>query len=416
MTDLLATLAQTDPDVYDAIHNEERRQRDGLELIASENYVSAAVREAMSCVMTNKYAEGYPGKRYYGGCEFVDVVEHLARERVKELFGAQFANVQPHSGSQANMAVYFALLEPGDKILGLDLSHGGHLTHGHNVNFSGRFFDVAGYRVDPDTERIDMELVRAAAREHKPKLIIAGGSAYSRHIDFAAFRAVADEVGAYLLVDMAHFAGLVATDLHPNPMGHAHVVTSTTHKTLRGPRGGLVLTNDKALAAKIDKTIFPGIQGGPLMHIIAAKAVAFREAQEPSFTEYSAQILRNADRLARELTARNFRICSGGTDTHLLLVDLRPRGLTGKAVQATLDEAGITTNKNTIPYDPESPFVTSGVRLGTPALTSRGMDEDEMTTVAALIDDALTPGADLPAVRRTVEALCAQFPVPGLDS
>ncbi len=412
----MSALAQVDPAVFEAIQAEERRQRDGLELIAAENYVSAAVREAMSCVMTNKYAEGYPGRRYYGGCEHVDVAENLARERVTQLFDAQYANVQPHSGSQANMAVYFALLQPGDTILGLDLSHGGHLTHGRNVNFSGIFFNAVGYLVDPETERIDMDRVRAAAQEHQPKLIVAGGSAYSRHIDFAAFRAIADEVGAYLMVDMAHFAGLVAGDVHPTPVPHAHVVTSTTHKTLRGPRGGFILSNDEETAKKFDKMIFPGIQGGPLMHIIAAKAVAFKEAAEPAFTEYAAQVCRNAKRLAAELTARNFRICTGGTDTHLLLVDLRPRGLTGKAVQNTLDEAGITTNKNTIPYDPEKPFVTSGVRLGTPALTSRGMGEEEMATVAALIDEALRDGADLPAVRAKVEALCANFPVPGLDS
>ncbi|WP_211655012.1 serine hydroxymethyltransferase [Planococcus alpniumensis] len=373
-----------DQAVYEAMNAEKERQEANIELIASENFVSQAVMDAQGSVLTNKYAEGYPGKRYYGGCEFVDVVENIARDRLKEIFGAEHANVQPHSGSQANMAVYTAMLEQGDTVLGMNLNHGGHLTHGSKVNFSGMQYNFVEYGVDKDTQLLDYEAVRQSALEHKPKMIVAGASAYSRTLDFAKFREIADEVGAYLMVDMAHIAGLVATGAHPNPVPHAHFVTSTTHKTLRGPRGGLILCKEE-FAKKIDKIIFPGIQGGPLMHVIAAKAVAFGEAQEPEFKDYIDQVVKNANVLADSLTAEGVDIVSGGTDNHLLLLDLRSLNLTGKVAEHVLDEVGITTNKNTIPFDPESPFVTSGIRLGTAAVTSRGFKEEEMKEIASIM-------------------------------
>jgi glycine hydroxymethyltransferase len=373
-----------DQAVYEAMNAEKERQEANIELIASENFVSQAVMDAQGSVLTNKYAEGYPGKRYYGGCEFVDVVENIARDRLKEIFGAEHANVQPHSGSQANMAVYTAMLEQGDTVLGMNLNHGGHLTHGSKVNFSGMQYNFVEYGVDKDTQLLDYEAVRQAALEHKPKMIVAGASAYSRTLDFAKFREIADEVDALLMVDMAHIAGLVATGAHPNPVPHAHFVTSTTHKTLRGPRGGLILCKEE-FAKKIDKIIFPGIQGGPLMHVIAAKAVAFGEAQQPEFKEYIDQVVKNANVLADSLTAEGVDIVSGGTDNHLLLLDLRSLNLTGKVAEHVLDEVGITTNKNTIPFDPESPFVTSGIRLGTAAVTSRGFKEQEMKEIASIM-------------------------------
>ncbi|ANU18053.1 serine hydroxymethyltransferase [Planococcus maritimus] len=373
-----------DQAVYEAMNAEKERQEANIELIASENFVSQAVMDAQGSVLTNKYAEGYPGKRYYGGCEFVDVVENIARDRLKEIFGADHANVQPHSGSQANMAVYTAMLEQGDTVLGMNLNHGGHLTHGSKVNFSGMQYNFVEYGVDKDTQLLDYEAVRQAALEHKPKMIVAGASAYSRTLDFAKFREIADEVDAYLMVDMAHIAGLVATGAHPNPVPHAHFVTSTTHKTLRGPRGGLILCKEE-FAKKIDKIIFPGIQGGPLMHVIAAKAVAFGEAQQPEFKDYIDQVVKNANALADSLTAEGVNIVSGGTDNHLLLLDLRSLNLTGKVAEHVLDEVGITTNKNTIPFDPESPFVTSGIRLGTAAVTSRGFKEEEMKEIASIM-------------------------------
>ncbi len=373
-----------DQAVYEAMNAEKDRQEANIELIASENFVSQAVMDAQGSVLTNKYAEGYPGKRYYGGCEFVDVVENIARDRLKEIFGAEHANVQPHSGSQANMAVYTAMLEQGDTVLGMNLNHGGHLTHGSKVNFSGMQYNFVEYGVDKDTQLLDYEAVRQSALEHKPKMIVAGASAYSRTLDFAKFREIADEVDAYLMVDMAHIAGLVATGAHPNPVPHAHFVTSTTHKTLRGPRGGLILCKEE-FAKKIDKIIFPGIQGGPLMHVIAAKAVAFGEAQQPEFKDYIDQVVKNANVLADSLTAEGVDIVSGGTDNHLLLLDLRSLNLTGKVAEHVLDEVGITTNKNTIPFDPESPFVTSGIRLGTAAVTSRGFKEEEMKEIASIM-------------------------------
>src|SRR5699024_5806529 len=360
-----------DAAVYEAIMAERGRQQANIELIASENFVTEAVMEAQGSVLTNKYAEGYPGRRYYGGCEHVDVVENIARDRLKEIFGAEYANVQPHSGAQANMAVYFTVLEPGDTVLGMNLSHGGHLTHGSPVNFSGELYNFVEYGVDKEDERIDYEDVRQKALEHKPKMIVAGASAYPREIDFAKFREIADEVGAYLFVDMAHIAGLVAVGEHPNPVPHAHFVTSTTHKTLRGPRGGLILTTEE-FGRKIDKSIFPGVQGGPLMHVIAATAVAFGEAQKPEFKAYIQQVKKNAKVLGEALVAEGIDIVSGGTDNHLLLLNLRSLNITGKIAEAVLDEVGITVNKNTIPFDTESPFVTSGVRIGTPAVTSRG--------------------------------------------
>jgi glycine hydroxymethyltransferase len=408
-------LKETDPKVFGAIVDEARRQSDGLELIASENFVSRAVLEAMGTVMTNKYAEGLPSKRYYGGCEFVDVAEDLARERAKELFSADHANVQPHSGAQANMAAYFAFLEPGDKILGMSLSHGGHLTHGSPVNFSGRLFQVVSYGVGDDDGLIDYDAVRDQARAERPKMIVAGASAYPRIIDFEAFGAIAREVGAKLLVDMAHIAGLVATGHHPSPVPHSDVVTTTTHKTLRGPRGGLVLCPEEHAKA-IDKAVFPFTQGGPLMHVIAAKAVALLEALKPEFKDYSAQVIANARALGNGLTSRGFHLVSGGTDNHLMLVDLRPshEELTGKAAEAALEAAGITVNKNTVPGETRSPFVTSGLRIGTPALTTRGMKEEEMERIAGWIAHVLEAPDDqkrIAGVRKEVRELCAAFPL-----
>lgn len=382
-------LKRIDLEIYEAIENEKRRQTEKIELIASENFVSDAVLEALGSVMTNKYAEGYPGKRYYGGCEFVDVAENLARERAKQLFKADHANVQPHCGSQANMVAYLAFLKPNDTFMGLDLSHGGHLTHGHPISFSGILYNAVHYGVEKDTEVIDYAKLRELAKDVKPKMIITGASAYPRFFDFPKFREIADEVGAKLVVDIAHIAGLVAAGLHPSPVPYADVVTSTTHKTLRGPRGGLVLCKEEH-ASLIDKTLFPGIQGGPLMHVIAAKAVAFKEALSPSFVKYQEQVLKNAKQLAESLKEKGYRLVSDGTDTHLMLVDLRSKKLTGKVAEKALDKAGITVNKNTIPFDPEKPFVTSGIRLGTPAMTTRGMKEDEMKKIASFIDRVLT--------------------------
>lgn len=373
-----------DPEIAELIQLETKRQQNKIELIASENFVSKAVMAAMGSTLTNKYAEGYPGKRYYGGCEVVDQVEELARERAKELFGADHANVQPNSGSQANQAVFFAVLKPGDIVMGMDLSHGGHLTHGSPVNISGKHYHIVSYGVDKETGRIDYDQVRAIAKEHRPKMIIAGASAYARTIDFAKFREIADEVGAYLMVDIAHIAGLIAAGLHPNPVPYADFVTTTTHKTLRGPRGGMILCKEEHAKA-IDKAIFPGIQGGPLIHVIAAKAVSFKEALTEEFKAYQEQIVRNAKALAEGLTKRGFVIVSGGTDNHMMCVDVRTMGVTGKAAEHMLDEIGVTCNKNTIPFDPESPFVTSGIRLGTPAVTTRGMNEEDMDEIAEII-------------------------------
>ena len=380
---------ETDNEIYEILCKELDRQTDGLELIASENFVSRSVLETMGSVLTNKYAEGYPGKRYYGGCKFVDEAEDLARERVKKLFNANFANVQPHSGSQANMAAYLAVAKPGDTLMGMSLSHGGHLTHGSPVNFSGKLFNVVSYEVKPDDETIDYDNVADLARKNKPKIIIAGGSAYSRIIDFKRFREIADEVGAYLIVDMAHFAGLVAAGLYPNPVDFAHIVTSTTHKTLRGPRGGLILTNDEDMAKAVDKNVFPGTQGGPLMHIIAAKAVAFEEALEDEFKDYQNRIILNAKALAKALEDKDLRIVSGGTDTHLFLVDLTDKNVTGKATEKALEKVDITVNKNTIPQETRSPFVTSGIRIGTPAVTTRNMGEPEMKIIAEMISEVI---------------------------
>ena len=409
----MGSLQKVDPEIAEAIALELKRQRERLELIASENFVSLAVLEAQGSVLTNKYAEGYPGRRYYGGCEFVDIAERLARERACRLFGAEHANVQPHSGAQANTAVYFAALNPGDTILGMRLSHGGHLTHGHPINLSGKWFRIVDYGVDKDTGRINYDEVRAIARRERPRLIVAGASAYPRIIDFHAFRAIADEVGALLMVDMAHIAGLVAAGLHPNPVPVADYVTSTTHKTLRGPRGGLILCPERNAQA-IDKAVFPGIQGGPLMHVIAAKAVAFKEALAPEFKAYQERIVANALALAKGLVERGFTLVSGGTDNHLLLVDLRPQGLTGMEAERILDEIGITANKNAIPYDPESPFVTSGLRLGTPAVTTRGLMPKDMAEVADIIALALTrryePGIK-EKLRGRVRELCAAYPL-----
>jgi glycine hydroxymethyltransferase len=384
----LSHIANQDKEVYEAIRQELNRQRNKIELIASENFVSEAVMEAQGSVLTNKYAEGYPGHRYYGGCEYVDIVENLARERAKQLFGAEHVNVQPHSGAQANMAVYFTILEHGDTVLGMNLSHGGHLTHGSPVNFSGMQYHFVEYGVDKETQHIDYEDVLEKARVHKPKLIVAGASAYPRTIDFKKFREIADETGAYLMVDMAHIAGLVAAGLHPNPVPYADFVTTTTHKTLRGPRGGMILCKAE-FAKKVDKSIFPGIQGGPLMHVIAAKAVAFGEALTDGFKTYSQKVVDNAKRLAEGLQKEGFDLVSGGTDNHLILIDLRSFGITGKDAEKVLDDIGITANKNTIPYDPESPFVTSGLRIGTPAVTTRGFGLEEMDEVASIIGSAL---------------------------
>uniref|UniRef100_A0A831XFK5 Serine hydroxymethyltransferase n=1 Tax=Geobacter metallireducens TaxID=28232 RepID=A0A831XFK5_GEOME len=409
----MSILETFDPAVAEAIRHETERQEYNLELIASENFVSEAVMEAQGSVLTNKYAEGYPGKRYYGGCHHVDVVENLAIERAKELFGADHANVQPHSGSQANMAVYFSVLKPGDTILGMNLSHGGHLTHGSPVNFSGRFFNVVPYGVSRETETIDFNEVERLALEHKPKLIVVGASAYPRVLDFAAFRTIADKVGALVMVDMAHIAGLVAAGLHPNPVPHAEFVTTTTHKTLRGPRGGMILCREE-FAKTINSNIFPGIQGGPLMHVIAAKAVAFKEALAPEFKSYQEQIVKNARTLAEELVKRGFRLVSGGTDNHLMLVNLTGTELTGKVAEEALDKAGITVNKNTVPFETRSPFVTSGFRIGTPAVTSHGLKEAEMVEVAGLIAEALANvdnEARLAEVKGKVNALMGRFPL-----
>jgi glycine hydroxymethyltransferase len=415
-----ASLALSDPEIARSIELELGRQRDEIELIASENIVSRAVLEAQGSVMTNKYAEGYPGRRYYGGCQFVDIAENLAIERLTKLFDCGFANVQPNSGSQANQAVFLALLQPGDTFMGLDLAAGGHLTHGSAVNMSGKWFKAVSYGVQPETQCIDMDVVAKLAHEHKPKLIIAGGSAYARHWDFARFRQIADEIGAFFLVDMAHFSGLVAGGAHPSPFPPAHVVTSTTHKTLRGPRGGIVLTNDEAIAKKINSAVFPGMQGGPLMHVIAAKAVAFGEALRPEFKVYSQQIVTNAKALAETLRAGGFDIVTGGTDNHLMLVDLRPKKLNGKISEAALGRAHITCNKNGIPFDPEKPFVTSGIRLGTPAATSRGFGVAEFQKVGALIIETLDGlakngeegnAAVEAKVREEVTALTRRFPI-----
>lgn len=404
---------QVDPEIADAISQEENRQNQKLELIASENFVSRAVMAAQGCVMTNKYAEGYPGKRYYGGCEFVDVAEELARERLKQLYGCEHANVQPHSGAQANTAVYFAALTPGDTVMGMNLNHGGHLTHGSPVNLSGKYFRFIDYGVSPQTETIDYDEVRDIALKNRPKMIVAGASAYPRFIDFARFRQIADEVGAYLFVDMAHIAGLVAAGLHPSPVPHAHFVTSTTHKTLRGPRGGVILCG-KDWAQKVDSAVFPGIQGGPLMHVIASKAVCFKEALSEDFKKYQQQIVSNAAVLAASLSEYGLRLVSGGTDNHLMLVDVRPKQLTGKEAQAILETVDITVNKNTIPFDPEKPMVTSGVRIGTPAVTSRGMGNDDMKIIARAIAVALeNPGNEtmLAEVRAIVAGLCSKYPL-----
>ena len=405
---------RVDPELYDSMEKELNRQRGNIELIASENIVSKAVLQAMGSHLTNKYAEGYPGKRYYGGCEFVDVTENLARERAKKLFGAEHANVQPHSGAQANTAVYFAMLEPGDTILGMSLAHGGHLTHGSPVNMSGKYFKIVPYGVDKETERIDYDALEKKAEECRPKLIVAGASAYARIIDFPRLADIAHKVGAYLMVDIAHIAGLVAAGLHPSPVPYADVVTTTTHKTLRGPRGGMILCKDAEFGKQFNKAVFPGVQGGPLMHVIAAKAVALGEALCPEFKEYAKQIIKNAQALAETLQADGFRIVSGGTDTHLMLVDLTSKGITGKEAQTVLDEVNITSNRNTIPFEPRSPFVTSGIRLGSPALTTRGFKEDDMSEVGniiALVLNDITNEEHKEEARRRVAALCKKYPL-----
>ncbi|PFO06648.1 serine hydroxymethyltransferase [Bacillus sp. AFS076308] len=407
-------LQQNDSTIFEAIRNEQQRQLQTLELIASENFVSPDVLEAMGSVMTNKYAEGYPGKRYYGGCEVVDVAEQTAIDRVTQLFGAKYANVQPHSGAQANFAVFFALLQPGDKVMGMNLSQGGHLTHGSPVSVSGKWFDIVSYGVKEDTQLIDYDELEAIANKEKPKLIIAGASAYPRKIDFARFRQIADQVGAKLMVDMAHIAGLVAAGLHPSPVPYADVVTSTTHKTLRGPRSGIILTNDEEIIKAINKSVFPGIQGGPHMHIIAAKAIAFKEALQPSFKEYAKQVIENAATLGETLKNEGAALVSGGTDNHIVLLDLRPWNLTGKVAEKLLEEAGITVNKNTIPYDPEKPFVTSGIRMGTAALTTRGMKHDEMVRIGKVIAAVLKSKGDqvvLEKAKETTKTICDAFPL-----
>lgn len=408
-----APLRQVDPEVWQAVEGELGRQQQHIELIASENFVSRAVLEAAGTVLTNKYAEGLPGRRYYGGCEFVDVVENLAIDRAKALFGAEHANVQPHSGSQANMAAYFALLQPGDTILGMNLSHGGHLTHGSPANFSGKLYTIVPYGVRRDTEQIDYDELEALAIEHRPKLVLAGASAYPRVIDFPRLRAIADRVEARLMVDMAHIAGLVAVGIHPSPIPYADVVTTTTHKTLRGPRGGMVLCKSE-FAGPLDKTVMPGIQGGPLMHVIAAKAVCLKEAAQPEFAGYQRQIVRNAQTMAAEMAARGYRIVSGGTDNHLFLVDLTSKGITGKQAENLLDEVGITVSRSTIPFDTQKPYIASGIRIGTPAVTTRGMREEAMRRIAALIDDTFTHREDEAALRRVreqVHALAGEFPL-----
>ena len=412
-TNMYRPLYEADPQIAAAIDNETRRQHEGLELIASENFVSEAVLEAAGSVFTNKYAEGYPGKRYYGGCEFADVVENLARDRAKQLFGAEHANVQPHAGSQANMEAYAAVLQPGDTILGLNLAHGGHLTHGHHLNFSGKTYKIVPYGVTKESETIDYDALEKLAEEHRPKLIIGGGSAYPRTIDFARMRQIADKVGALFLVDMAHFAGLVAGGAHPSPVPHAHIVTSTTHKTLRGPRSGMILSKAE-FAQAIDKVVFPGMQGGPLMHIIAAKAICFQEAMQPEFRDYAKQVVSNAKVLAETLAAEGFRIISGGTDTHLMLVDVFSKGMLGSEAEKALGEAGITVNKNAIPFDVNPPLKPSGIRIGTPALTTRGMKEAEMRRVGRWIAEALLHRSDaavLTKIRKEVLEMCEAFPL-----
>ena len=409
----LEALKKTDPEIFDAIYLELRRQTDGLELIASENYTSIAVLAAAGSVMTNKYAEGYPRKRYYGGCQFVDIAEDLARDRAKALFGAEHANVQPHSGSQANMAVYFTAIQPGDTIMGLKLSHGGHLTHGHPVNFSGKLYNIVQYGVDRETEMLNYDEIRKLALEHRPKLIMTGASAYPRFWDFKKFREIADEVGAVLVADMAHFAGLVAAGIHPSPVPHCDFVTTTTHKTLRGPRAGLILSKEK-YAKDLDKAVMPGMQGGPLMHIIAAKAVALKEAMTPEFKQYQQQIVKNAAAMADEFTKLGVRLVSGGTDNHLMLLDVRSLNVTGKQAEQALGKADITVNRNTIPFDPQKPFIASGIRLGTPAITTRGMKEDEMREIARLIHRVLTNVDDeqvIADVKDKVKELCRAFPL-----
>ncbi len=410
---MLEFLLRQDPEVAEAIVQDIERQQTRINLIASENYASRAVLEAQGSVLTNKYAEGYPGRRYYGGCEFVDAVERLAIERAKALFGAEHVNVQPHSGSQANFAAYFAVLQPGDKILAMNLAHGGHLTHGSPVNFSGQLFQVIPYGVDPKTERLDYDQVRRLAQEHRPRMIVAGATAYPRHFDFPRLREIADEVGAYLLVDMAHFAGLVAGKVHPDPVPYAHLVTSTTHKTLRGPRSGMILCKEE-LAKAVDRAVFPFSQGGPLMHVIAAKAVCFQEASTPAFRAYAAQVVRNAQALAEELQRHGFHITSGGTDNHLMLVDLRSKGLTGKVAEDALGQAHIVVNKNMVPFDPQKPTVTSGIRVGTPAVTTRGMREDEMRQIGRWMAQVLNAPDDAAVqarVRGEVHELCKSFPI-----
>ena len=412
--DLLTNLKTVDPEIQKAIDQELSRQREKLEMIASENIVSTAVMQAQGSILTNKYAEGYPGKRYYGGCEYVDIVEQLAIDRAKKLFGAEYANVQPHSGAQANTAVYFALLQPGDTILGMNLTDGGHLTHGSPVNISGKYFKIIPYGVDKETERIDYDELERLAKEHQPKLIVGGASAYSRVIDFERMAQIAKSVGAYLMIDMAHIAGLVAAGLHPSPVPYADVVTTTTHKTLRGPRGGLILCRDAEFGKQFNKAIFPGIQGGPLMHVVAAKAVAFKEALSDEFKVYQQQVLDNAKALADELVKKGFRIVSGGTDNHLMLVDLRSKNITGKEAQFLLDEIGITANRNTIPFEPLSPFVTSGIRLGTPALTTRGLKEEDIREVADIIADVIENREDsavIEAAKAKIQAICKKFPL-----
>ena len=409
----MAKLKEVDPEIYETIFGETKRQAEGLELIASENFVSEAVMEAVGSVMTNKYSEGYPGKRYYGGCEFMDIAENLARKRAKELFGCEHANVQPHSGSQANMGVYFSVLKPGDTILGMNLSHGGHLTHGHPVNFSGKFFNVVSYGVKKETEVIDYDELRNIARGAQPKLIIAGASAYPRELDFQKFREVADEVDALLMVDIAHIAGLIVAGIHQSPVPYADFVTTTTHKTLRGPRGGMIMCKKK-YAKDLDREVMPGIQGGPLMHVIAAKAVAFKEAMEPSFKEYQRQIVKNAKALAAEMANRGHHVVSGGTDTHLMLISFIETNLTGKAVEEALEKAGITVNKNTVPFDPQKPFVTSGIRMGTPALTTRGMKDPEMKAVGSMIDKVISNLGNeevYAQVKQEILTLCQRFPL-----
>ena len=412
--DLLTNLKTVDPEIQKAIDQELSRQREKLEMIASENIVSTAVMQAQGSILTNKYAEGYPGKRYYGGCEYVDIVEQLAIDRAKKLFGAEYANVQPHSGAQANTAVYFALLQPGDTILGMNLTDGGHLTHGSPVNISGKYFKIIPYGVDKETERIDYDELERLAKEHQPKLIVGGASAYSRVIDFERMAQIAKSVGAYFMIDMAHIAGLVAAGLHPSPVPYADVVTTTTHKTLRGPRGGLILCRDAEFGKQFNKAIFPGIQGGPLMHVVAAKAVAFKEALSDEFKVYQQQVLDNAKALSDELVKKGFRIVSGGTDNHLMLVDLRSKNITGKEAQFLLDEIGITANRNTIPFEPLSPFVTSGIRLGTPALTTRGLKEEDIREVADIIADVIENREDsavIEAAKAKIQAICKKFPL-----